>query len=133
VFPGYPCGQISGVRFLYDNIIESPTQYEQAKGFGCVLAHSMGLGKTMQVRRHELPFTNVARSQVITFTDVLLRSTSAAHVLVVVPKNVLTNWQVEFDRWLPPQVSGCARPLVAPLRVCSRRCWTRARTVPSAC
>jgi hypothetical protein len=47
------CGfvvQIGGIRFLYDNIIESTSRYRTSPGFGCILAHSMGLGKTMQVR-----------------------------------------------------------------------------------
>jgi SNF2 family DNA or RNA helicase len=46
------CGfvvQIGGIRFLYDNIIESTSRYRTSPGFGCILAHSMGLGKTMQV------------------------------------------------------------------------------------
>lgn len=39
--------------------------------------------------------------QVITFVDVLFRHTPARHVLVAVPKNVIVNWQREFDKWLP--------------------------------
>ena len=31
--------QIGGVRFLYDNIIESPSVYEKSSGFGCILAN----------------------------------------------------------------------------------------------
>lgn len=96
--------QISGVRFLYDNVVESPRQFESSPGLGCVLAHSMGLGKTIQVgilpkiAPEKWAF---AILQVITFIDVLFRHTSARHALVVVPVNVIVNWQNEIDTWLP--------------------------------
>lgn len=64
------CGQIGGIRFLYDNLIESLERFGKSSGFGCILAHSMGLGKTLQV---------------ISFIDVLFRHTRARTVLAIVP------------------------------------------------
>ena len=78
--------QIGGVRFLYDNIIESPSVYEKSQGFGCILAHAMGLGKTLQV---------------VTFSEVFLKATKGRHVLIIVPINTLQNWVNEFKHWLP--------------------------------
>uniref|UniRef100_A0A3P8QG85 RAD54 like 2 n=1 Tax=Astatotilapia calliptera TaxID=8154 RepID=A0A3P8QG85_ASTCA len=80
--------QIGGIRFLYDNLIESLERYNTSSGFGCILAHSMGLGKTLQV---------------ISFIDILLRNTEAHTVLAIVPVNTLQNWLTEFNLWLPPQ------------------------------
>ncbi|XP_071388225.1 helicase ARIP4 isoform X2 [Centroberyx affinis] len=80
--------QVGGIRFLYDNLIESLERYKTSSGFGCILAHSMGLGKTLQV---------------ISFIDILLRHTGAHTVLAIVPVNTLQNWLTEFNLWLPPQ------------------------------
>lgn len=62
--------KIGGIRFLYDNLIESLERYKTSNGFGCILAHSMGLGKTLQV---------------ISFIDILLSNTEAHTVLAIVP------------------------------------------------
>lgn len=45
----HPGHQLQGVKFLYDNVIECVNAFEKSDGFGCILAHSMGLGKTLQV------------------------------------------------------------------------------------
>jgi len=78
--------QIGGIRFLYDNIIESQQRFSTSQGFGCILAHSMGLGKTFQV---------------VSFTDIFLSSTSGKKVLCIVPINTIQNWLSEFNYWLP--------------------------------
>uniref|UniRef100_A0A4W4ERE5 RAD54 like 2 n=1 Tax=Electrophorus electricus TaxID=8005 RepID=A0A4W4ERE5_ELEEL len=78
--------QIGGIRFLYDNLVESLERFKNGWGFGCILAHSMGLGKTLQV---------------ISFIDILLRHTGAHTVLAIVPVNTLHNWLAEFNLWVP--------------------------------
>ena len=78
--------QIGGIRFLCDNIIESLSQHKRSQGFGCILAHSMGLGKTIQV---------------VSFCDVFLRATQSHNILCIVPINTIQNWVAEFNLWLP--------------------------------
>ncbi|KAH9492981.1 hypothetical protein Btru_022815 [Bulinus truncatus] len=80
--------QIGGVRFLYDNVVESLERFRTTPGFGCILAHSMGLGKTIQL---------------ISFIDIFLRYTGGRLVLCIVPINTLQNWLAEFNYWLPPK------------------------------
>ncbi|GFY54382.1 helicase ARIP4, partial [Trichonephila inaurata madagascariensis] len=95
--------QIGGIRFLYDNVVENLERYKSSSGFGCILAHSMGLGKTVQV---------------VSFVDVFLRHTPATLVLCIVPINTIQNWKAEFDMWVPPSdcvedaqvLSGEVRP-----------------------
>ena len=85
----------SNLRFMFDNVIESLTHAKTNPGFGCVLAHAMGLGKTLQV---------------VSFTDVFLRSTGHLHTLIIVPVNTIQTWKGEFKNWLPerPAPTGFA-------------------------
>lgn len=41
-----------GVQFMWDCCCESVRKIEKSAGSGCILAHCMGLGKTLQVRRN---------------------------------------------------------------------------------
>ncbi|XP_071960483.1 helicase ARIP4-like [Antedon mediterranea] len=85
--------QIGGIRFLYDNLVESIERHGTSTGFGCILAHSMGLGKTLQC---------------ISFISVFLTHTCAKSVLCIVPINTLQNWVAEFDLWLPKKDNNMA-------------------------
>lgn len=80
--------QIGGVRFLFDNIIESVERFSTSTGFGCILAHSMGLGKTLQL---------------VCFIDIFLRHTNSKTILCIMPINTLQNWLAEFNMWLPEE------------------------------
>ncbi|KAK4876042.1 hypothetical protein RN001_012464 [Aquatica leii] len=88
--------QIGGVRFLYDNVVESLNRFQNSTGFGCILAHSMGLGKTLQV---------------VCFSDVFLRHTSAKTILCIMPINTLQNWLAEYNMWLPTEEDSVNSPL----------------------
>ena len=79
--------QVGGIRFMYDNIVESFSRIRDKNvGFGCILAHAMGLGKTFQV---------------VSFVEVFLRCSSDKNVLCIVPINTIQNWLSEFNHWLP--------------------------------
>ncbi|KAH1037493.1 hypothetical protein GLYMA_20G227200v4 [Glycine max] len=84
--------QITGIRFMWENIIQSIRKVKSGdKGLGCILAHTMGLGKTFQV----IAFLYTAMRCV----DLGLRT-----VLIVTPVNVLHNWRQEFIKWRPSEL-----------------------------
>ncbi|KAJ8984004.1 hypothetical protein NQ317_006857, partial [Molorchus minor] len=66
--------------------------------FGCILAHSMGLGKTLQI---------------VTFSDIFLRHTPAKTILCIMPINTLQNWMAEFNMWVPVADAAANSPLNA--------------------
>ncbi|KAJ4837536.1 hypothetical protein Tsubulata_045657 [Turnera subulata] len=87
--------QVAGIRFLWENIVQSIGKVKSGdRGLGCILAHTMGLGKTFQV----IAFLYTAMRSV----DLGLRT-----ALIVTPVNVLHNWRQEFMKWRPSE----AKPL----------------------
>ncbi|XVF30991.1 hypothetical protein REPUB_Repub16aG0106800 [Reevesia pubescens] len=85
---------IAGIRFIWENIIQSITKVRSGdKGLCCILAHTMGLGKTFQV----IAFLYAAMRSV----DLGLKT-----ALIVTPVNVLHNWQQEFMKWRPSELKS---------------------------
>lgn len=84
--------QVAGIRFMWENIIQSVRKVKSGdKGLGCILAHTMGLGKTFQV----IAFLYTAMRSV----DLGIKS-----ALIVTPVNVLHNWKYEFLKWKPVEL-----------------------------
>lgn len=82
--------QAQGVKFMWDACFESVEKIdeEDSKGGGCILAHCMGLGKTLQV---------------VALTHTLLShsdETKVERVLVICPVSTVLNWVNEFKIWL---------------------------------
>ncbi|KAG2464016.1 ATRX regulator, partial [Polypterus senegalus] len=78
--------QVDGVQFMWDCCCESVQKTKQYQGSGCILAHCMGLGKTLQV---------------VTFlhTVLLCEKLDFSTALVVCPLNTALNWLNEFEKW----------------------------------
>lgn len=101
--------QKKGVKFMWDNCFESLKQISEGKQGGCILAHCMGLGKTLQVvfvfslsvSESKNSQRNIF-SQVISFVHTLLSNeeTKVKTVLILCPLNTVSNWRAEFELWL---------------------------------
>ncbi|CAL8362524.1 unnamed protein product [Lota lota] len=78
--------QVDGVQFIWDCCCESVQKANSSLGSGCILAHCMGLGKTLQV---------------VTFLHTMLQSRCLRFrtALVVCPLNTILNWVAEFKKW----------------------------------
>nr|XP_030128748.3 transcriptional regulator ATRX isoform X2 [Taeniopygia guttata] len=78
--------QVDGVQFMWDCCCESVKKTKTSPGSGCILAHCMGLGKTLQV---------VSFLHTVLLCDKLDFRTG----LVVCPLNTALNWLNEFEKW----------------------------------
>ncbi len=77
--------QIDGIKFLFENCYE--------KDSGCILAHCMGLGKTLQV---------------ISLLHSVINSSEyrTDKILVLCTVSTISNWKEEIVRWLAPINDG---------------------------
>ncbi|KAJ2951577.1 hypothetical protein O0L34_g13729 [Tuta absoluta] len=80
--------QANGIKFMWDACFESVKRIKKDRGSGCILAHCMGLGKTLQV----VSLTHT----LLTHSDL----TTVERVLVVCPLSTVLNWVNEFNMWL---------------------------------
>lgn len=81
--------QVDGIKFMYDCCYGSVDNIKDDPGSGCVLAHCMGLGKTLQLIT--LLHTVISYPQLKT-----------DRILVICPKSTVMNWKDEIERWLMP-------------------------------
>ncbi|XP_031623434.1 transcriptional regulator ATRX-like isoform X3 [Contarinia nasturtii] len=79
--------QVEGIKFMYDCCYGSVDNMDKYSGSGCILAHCMGLGKTLQLIT--LLHTVICYTQLKT-----------DKVLVICPKSTVMNWKEEIERWL---------------------------------
>ncbi|PFH52000.1 hypothetical protein AMATHDRAFT_2489 [Amanita thiersii Skay4041] len=80
--------QIEGVRFLYESVMG----LRKHEGYGCILADTMGLGKSLQTIG--LIWTLLKQSP---YPD---KHPAAKKVLLVCPVTLAQSWKLEFKKWL---------------------------------
>nr|POE65157.1 protein chromatin remodeling 20 [Quercus suber] len=97
--------QIDGVRFMWREITASDGDDSQ----GCILAHTMGLGKTMQTIALLAAVFEASQSDQKRTTSQLPKhlkrknrsATRQVRALVLCPPALLQNWHREIELWAP--------------------------------
>jgi SNF2 family DNA or RNA helicase len=93
--------QVDGIQFMWREIISNPEQQ------GCLLAHTMGLGKTMQVISLLVTIALSARSEDIRIQDQVPERLRETKTLILCPPSLIDNWYDELIMWRPyPEVLG---------------------------
>ncbi|KAK4548499.1 hypothetical protein LTR36_009409 [Oleoguttula mirabilis] len=100
--------QIDGVRFMWREITASGDDGNQ----GCLLAHTMGLGKTMQTITLLVAVVEASESRIPAVRKQLpahlrpkgIRGTRQLRIMVLCPPSLLQNWQREIDQWAPGKI-----------------------------
>lgn len=83
--------QVDGLRFLFKSCYNdlNVSKLYREMDHGCILAHCMGLGKTLQL---------IA----LLHTVIRYPQLKTQKILVICPKSTVLNWQAEIDKWLGP-------------------------------
>ncbi|OAA55616.1 snf2 family helicase [Niveomyces insectorum RCEF 264] len=93
--------QIEGVRFMWNQIVV-PSNVRQ----GCLLAHTMGLGKTMQVITLLVALAEAAASPDQAVASQIPDDLKRSKTLILCPSGLVENWLDELLCWTPPDLLG---------------------------
>ncbi|KAJ3494168.1 hypothetical protein NLG97_g4256 [Lecanicillium saksenae] len=93
--------QIEGVRFMWNHIVR-----EEGERQGCLLAHTMGLGKTMQTITFLVALRESGLSKDPKILDQIPPDLRDWKVLVICPSGLVENWKDEFKLWAPKHLLG---------------------------
>ncbi|KAI1769000.1 hypothetical protein GGR53DRAFT_272647 [Hypoxylon sp. FL1150] len=87
--------QVEGVRFMWDQIVVSSMRQ------GCLLAHTMGLGKTMQIVTLLVTIAQAANSADPGISSQIPKNLKKSRTLIVCPPSLVNNWLDELLFWTP--------------------------------
>lgn len=110
--------QKDGVRFMWRELTADHKELQ-----GCLLAHTMGLGKTMQVITLLVTIAEAARSSNEKVACQVPPALRTSQTLVLCPPALLENWYEEFLMWAPDPLSeniGEIRKVTSALKMADR-------------
>jgi superfamily II DNA or RNA helicase len=93
--------QVEGVRFMWNQIVVKSKVRQ-----GCLLAHTMGLGKTMQVVTLLVAIAEAGLSKDEALYKQIPKSLRESRTLILCPSGLVNNWIDELNIWTPTQDAG---------------------------
>lgn len=114
--------QENGIQFMWR---------ELTAGKGCMLAHTMGLGKTMQVISVLVTIAQASRSDDQEKRNQVPQSLQVSRTLILSPPSLVDNWHDEILMWTPPgslilgEVRKIAAATESSLRMRNIKRWAR--------
>lgn len=96
--------QVDGVRFLWNQIVLDAEVRQ-----GCFLAHTMGLGKTMQVITFLAAIQESVKSSDPAVTAQIPGDLRESKTLILCPAGLVDNWMDELLLWAPRGLFGSIR------------------------
>ncbi|KAK4169213.1 hypothetical protein QBC43DRAFT_58314 [Cladorrhinum sp. PSN259] len=93
--------QIDGVRFMWNQVVVNSSVRQ-----GCLLAHTMGLGKTMQVITLLVVIAESSASEDSSIRDQIPEHLRTSKTLILCPAGLVENWADEIYMWAPENALG---------------------------
>lgn len=90
--------QVEGVRFMWNQIVVKSKVRQ-----GCLLAHTMGLGKTMQVITLLVAIAEASSSKNKAVYKQIPKELRESRTLILCPSGLVDNWIDELNVWTPVQ------------------------------
>lgn len=115
--------QEEGLQFLWR---ELTTNHDDLQG--CLLAQTMGLGKTIQVIALLVALTDAAHSENKNITDQIPVALRKSQTLILCPPTLIENWWDELLMWPPQsnhlgQIRKVSAALKLPERIAEIKAW----------
>ncbi|KAH7162460.1 hypothetical protein B0J13DRAFT_615099 [Dactylonectria estremocensis] len=113
--------QVDGVRFMWNQVVLATEERS-----GCLLAHTMGLGKTMQVITLLVAIQESSQSPDPSIRAQIPEDLRASQTLVLCPPGLVNNWMDELLMWAPEGLLGHFRKIDAQMSPDERHATIRA-------
>lgn len=113
--------QVEGVRFLWNQIVAITDEKSMQ---GCLLAHTMGLGKTMQTITLLVAIAEASRSNDPSVSSQIPESLRTSRTLILCPPSLVNNWMDELLVWVPDSMLGELRKVDSSIKYLPQRLKT---------